>query len=116
VGPLSGERWTAVVPGLVQRIELGVELDGRPVTLARVRGGLGIPRHAHQGRELTLVLSGGLIDRGEDYERGDFALAEVGDEHEPEIQDGTPCLLLAVTEAPTLPRGWYSRVVDWLAG
>jgi putative transcriptional regulator len=81
-----------------------------------VHGGLGIPRHVHQGRELTLVLSGGLIDRGEDYERGDFALAEVGDEHEPEIQKGAPCLLLAVTEAPTLPRGWYSRMVDWLTG
>jgi len=60
--------------------------------LIRAKPGATLPRHSHDGSEITLVLTGGFSDGAAHYGPGDIALADADTEHELRIDDDAECL------------------------
>ena len=52
----------------------GADRQGR-ARLLRIAPGVRVPRHTHDGTEMTLVLAGGFSDGDKQYQRGDFSFA-----------------------------------------
>lgn len=68
--------------------------------LLRIPAGDPVPHHGHRGAELTVVLTGALIDGDEVFRRGDIEQADESVEHQPFAGPGEDCICLAVTDAP----------------
>ena len=97
--------WLPLGPGLSQR---PLFRRGRSsVRLIRAAPGYGAPLHTHEGRELTLVLSGGFSDTTGQYGPGDLQTTSPEITHHPVADPGEYCVNLAVTDAPL-------RFVSWL--
>lgn len=96
---LGGVRWRPVSFGIRQMEVADIGESGK-VRLMRLAPGTGVPHHAHQGTELTLVLSGGFSDRFGRYEPGDIVEADADDDHHPLADDTEGCVCLLATEAP----------------
>ena len=106
--PLDELRWRNL-PGVSEHPILSKK-NGGSAKLMRIKPGVKIPTHRHEGREFTLVLSGGFSDSHGHYLRGDIAVADSSVQHQPHADAGEPCLCLAVTEAPvrlTGPLGFF---------
>ncbi|WP_421726730.1 ChrR family anti-sigma-E factor [Bauldia sp.] len=82
------------------------------VRLLRIPGGEPVPHHGHRGTELTLVLSGTLVDGDEIFARGDIEQADESVEHQPSAGPGEDCICLAVTDAPLRFRGMMARLAQ----
>ncbi len=95
---LDGLAWRFVVPG-VRECKLGA-IGGGEASLIHVRAGRRLPKHTHEGAEITLVLSGAFSDVQGRYGRGDIAIADGSVEHSPEIASDADCICFAVTDAP----------------
>jgi putative transcriptional regulator len=116
--------WHHLLPG-IQALDLAPALP-RPRSGAAARAELlrvyprwGIPRHAHGGEELTLVLEGGFTDETGHFGAGDIALADPDLIHHPMADPGPPCLCFIVSD--TAPRftgalGALTRAWNWVAG
>lgn len=116
-GPLDSVRWKTVLPG-VKVHDLPLRFGSQPVRLKLADPGLGVAPHGHAGRELDLVLTGGLRDltRDAQYERGDMEVADEEVSHTLKILDDEPCLVLSVNEARMVPKGLRSRVIHFFLG
>ena len=115
VGPYADLPWTTTLPGVSSRVELPLLFADVPVTLERVRPGRFVPRHGHDGLEITLVLSGGYQDRGLGYARGDVSALGPETTHSLQIDDdGEDCLLLSVRSGARVPDSLYARIASWL--
>jgi putative transcriptional regulator len=88
-------RWLA--PGLRHAVLLRGPTDGT-LRLLRVRPGTALPRHAHRGTELTLVLEGAFSDETGRYGPGDLAEVEGETSHRPVAEQGADCVCLIATE------------------
>lgn len=101
---LKGGRWRTLTPG-IRALDLplggpdGAGGEGS-VQLLRLKPGRGVPRHTHEGHELTLVIQGAFRDETGRYGIGDFILCGPEDTHRPVAEPGPVCLALAVTDAP----------------
>ena len=84
--------------------------------LLRFQSGLMVPSHGHNGRELTLVLTGSLCDRDTVLHRGDIAETDERTEHQPYAGPGEDCVCLAVTDAPLRFKGIFARLLQPLFG
>ncbi len=83
------------------------EFHGREsVRLLAIPPGRRMPRHTHEGEELTLVLWGSFSDASGAYARGDVATADARVDHQPHAGAGETCLCLAVEDAPLRFTGW----------
>lgn len=82
------------------------------VRLLRIPAGEPVPQHSHGGTELTLVLSGTLIDGDAVFARGDVEQADESVEHQPAAGAGADCVCLAVTDAPLKFRGRVARLAQ----
>ena len=81
-GDLSDLHWKRLAPR-VQQISIDT-LDKRSqARLLRFQSGLKVPSHGHNGRELTLILTGSLCDRDAVLYRGDIAETDERTEHQP---------------------------------
>ena len=105
---LKTGRWRTLSPG-IRALDLPVgapagapagESSEGSVQLLRLKPGSGVPRHTHEGHELTLVLQGAFRDEAGRYGIGDFILCGPDDTHRPVAEAGPVCLALAVTDAP----------------
>ena len=114
VGPVADADWQRLVPGVIQQIPL--ESDAGTLRLVRMRPGAVVPDHGHQGDEMNLVLSGGFVDRGEHFDRGDLALADSNVVHDLRVDPGEACVILQLLDAPIVPRTMLGRVVGALTG
>ncbi|MEM9750474.1 MAG: cupin domain-containing protein [Pseudomonadota bacterium] len=86
--------WSGVWPGVAHaRSDV---LDG--ARLLRAKAGSRLPKHAHDGQELTLVLTGGFRDRGAHYRAGDISVAGPEEAHELLIDDGEECLCFTAVD------------------
>jgi putative transcriptional regulator len=101
--PVPRLRWLA--PG----VRHAVLLRGGPgpggggtLRLLRVRPGAAVPRHAHRGAELTLVLEGAFADEAGRYGPGDLAEAEAEVSHRPVAEGPADCVCLVAAQG--LPR------------
>ncbi len=59
-----------------------------------------VPLHTHQGLEMTLVLSGEMVDEQGRYVPGDLIINSPDDTHKPRNVSDVPCLCLSVLSAP----------------
>jgi len=113
IGCPAGEiPWRFRLPGVSD-----FTLDGfgpESVGLLRARPGRGVPQHTHEGRELTLVLSGALEDGGTIYRRGDVAVNDEHDDHHPRIVGDEICHCLTVVEGGLRFTGRFGRVLNYL--
>lgn len=107
-----GASWQFAGPGV--RTMTLME-DGRAkAELIRLEPGRGVPRHGHDGREFTLVLTGAFHDGLDRYGTGELCAADPDTEHKPVAEPGAVCIALAVTDGPlafTGPLGWVQRAL-----
>lgn len=106
-------RWRA--PGVTE-VRLPLAWNGIPVTVARLRSGLRIPKHTHAGRELTLILSGGFRDPIGEYRAGDVADYDSTVSHDQVIDTDEDCLCLVVNESRLVPQTLLGRALAWISG
>lgn len=93
----SGDKgWRFSGPGL-RRMPLPVSRDVE-CELIRIDAGARVPRHTHEGAELTLCVSGGFSDETGSYGPGDLSLKDASDTHTPQADDDGPCIVLAVRD------------------
>lgn len=95
--------------------ELPVSTPERKTQLLLAKPGVRVLEHTHLGEEAVLVLTGAFWDDGERYGPGDVAVNDGSTTHRPLIDDGEPCLCLAVTEAPIRfvgPHGWLLNLFN----
>lgn len=112
-GDLARLHWRG--PGGIAQAPLLPDVRGFSTKLMRISAGRKIPRHTHEGMELTLVLSGAFSDQAGHYERGDVAVANPSVDHSPVADPGETCLCLAVTDAPLRLTGPFGRFLNrWL--
>jgi putative transcriptional regulator len=80
-----------------------------PLRLLRIRAGGAIPRHSHEGRELTLVLRGAFTDDSGHFQRGDFSLMEGAQAHAPVADPDCDCICLALNDGRVRLTGLLGR-------
>lgn len=109
-GTIDAQRFRSVLPGLREcRIEGG---EGMQAMLYRIRGGRKLPKHTHDGAEITLVLRGGFSDGREHFTRGDIALSDEHTDHVPVADPDVECVCFAVLDAPLRLTGLLGRLVN----
>jgi putative transcriptional regulator len=98
--------------GGVAEAVLDLSMPGYRTALLQLRGGSAVPRHAHEGNELTLVLEGSFQDELGRHNRGDLAITDPTVEHQPVAGEGEDCLCLAVTDARRRLTGPLGRLLN----
>ena len=68
-----------------------------------------VPRHGHEGDEVTCVLKGGFRDGDAHYGPGDIARVDERVEHDILIDAQESCLCLIAMEGQTRPSSWFGR-------
>jgi putative transcriptional regulator len=66
--------------------------------LLQVAPGRSLPRHGHDGHELTCVLQGSFNDATGRYLVGDVAEPDGDDDHQPRVDSRDPCLCVIASE------------------
>ncbi len=113
--PLDAVPWSPVFPGVWEyRLDQGGGKEGcyRDASLLRIRAGRSIPRHTHEGRELTLVLAGGFSDAYGRYGVGDVSCADGTVDHKPMAEPQEDCVCLVVVDAPARLTGRLGRILN----
>lgn len=64
-------------------------------SLLHIQPGGGVPKHTHNGYELTLLLDGEFSDEQGDYVPGDFIMLDSNYTHHPISQNGCLCFTVA---------------------
>lgn len=107
---LDNIKWRQL-PGYAEHTLLA--RDGEPrVRLMKISAGVAMPKHTHEGTELTLVLQGGFSDHSGCYGPGDLAIADGATEHAPRADDDGDCICLAVTDSPLRLTGVIGRLIN----
>ncbi|HWT99408.1 MAG TPA: ChrR family anti-sigma-E factor [Terriglobales bacterium] len=105
LGP--GRRWSRV------------RLDEDPETLVvllRVAGGRRLPKHGHQGIELTHVLYGSFSDETGRYVTGDLYETDDDIHHRPVADPGSECVCLVALEASIRLEEGLGRLLQRIIG
>jgi putative transcriptional regulator len=110
-GDLADLKWRALGRGAYQILIDTGDRDTQ-VRLLRIPAGKPVPEHTHEGRELTLVLTGSFRDGDDLFARGDIEEADGDLLHTPHATEGEDCICLAVTEAPLKFSSWIVRLVQ----
>ena len=84
----------------VSQILLETNDKSATARLLKIPAGKKVPHHSHNGREMTVVFSGGFRDETGIYGPGDVQEVAGDLEHQPWVREGEDCICLAVTEAP----------------
>ncbi len=106
-------RWLA--PGVRHAVLLrGGPADGT-LRLLRVRPGTALPRHAHCGTELTLVLEGAFSDETGRHGPGDLVEVEGEESHRP-VAEEADCVCLIATEGRLRFGGLLGSLFGAVAG
>jgi putative transcriptional regulator len=112
---LDGLRWRRVAPRMEEAL-IATSNAKFKTSLLRIKAGTVIPRHAHGGREYTLVLKGGIVDEEMRYRRGDVMVADSTHEHRPVAAEDEECICLAVLDAPLRFTGFFARLLSPFLG
>lgn len=109
--------WRTILPG-IRAVEMPLSLEGVPVNLMALKGGITIPEHGHSGIELNLVLTGGFDCTYDDaeYLPGDLCVRDPETDHTQHIHKGEDCVVLVVRGGQLLPRNLKGRIGQWLTG
>jgi len=104
--------WKFLLPG-VSGHDIAAEKDEK-ISLLRARPGARVPKHTHQGVELTLVMHGALMDDGVVYRAGDIAINDEDDDHCPSAVGDEICYCLIVQQGDLRFTGTFSRILNYL--
>jgi len=91
-------KWKPIGGGVCQSTVLSNE-SGQ-AHLLKIPMGRPVPEHGHNGREMTLVISGSFEDEYGRFVRGDVQDVDQDIIHRPVAGIGEDCICLAVTDAP----------------
>ncbi len=108
---LTGLPWRYWLPGL-SVVNLPSTREGIFMRLLRLGPGRSIPRHSHEGEEMTVVLQGAYQDQGSCYSRGDFQRVDVSVDHRPRTYGEDDCICLVVADAPIRLTGPLGRMAN----
>ncbi len=100
--------WRWIAPGL-RSCRVALPDAASRAFLLDIASGVRIPRHGHEGDEMTCVLRGSFIDGGTRYTPGCVAQAGAGVEHDIAVDSDIPCLCLIALAGRTLPRSWLGK-------
>lgn len=114
-GDIDQLRWRALGLG-AYHYPVKTSESAISVRLLRIPAGKPVPEHSHNGRELTLVLSGAFRDGEDIFGPGDFEETDEAINHQPIAQPGEDCICLAVTDAPLKFRSRLVRLIQPLIG
>jgi len=103
--------WKTIGAGIRQHLIETPDESGS-LRLLRIKAGKSVPNHGHQGRELTLVLSGSYHDGFSTYGAGDMQDADEEIVHKPIVDDGPDCICLVITDAPIIFKEWMPRLLQ----
>jgi len=98
--------------GPVSEADLSIDCPGYRSRLILLKAGRAVPKHTHEGQELTLVLRGAFRDGIGHYRRGDVAIADASIDHRPMADRDRDCLCFAVTDAPLRLTGRFGRLLS----
>jgi putative transcriptional regulator len=82
----------------------------RETSLLCIKAGGRVPRHRHNGDEITVILQGSFSDREGKYGVGDFVVRTKGETHQPVASQDQDCLCLATLDAPLVMSNWLLRL------
>ena len=88
---------------------------GATAQLLYLKPGLTIPRHDHGALEVTLVLTGALLDEEGRLARGDVLFREPGQRHLQNVEAGESCISLVVNAGSFVPLTWTGRLLRLIA-
>ena len=107
-------RWLA--PGIRHAVLLRGSAEGGTLRLLRVGPGTALPRHAHRGTELTLVLEGAFSDETGRHGPGDLVEVEGEESHRPVAEEAGDCVCLVATEGRLRFGGLFGTLFGAVAG
>lgn len=88
--------------------------EGPLVRLLRAQPGAKFPHHRHLSEELTVVLQGAYRDKTGRYDVGDVQCVPMEVAHQPIIEEGDICIALVVSDRPTVPTNFFTRIAQKL--
>ena len=87
------------LPGRIQRAKVA-QTSSTNMSFVYMDKNTQLPRHQHQGQEITLVLEGHFSDQHAHYRPGDFIVLDGKLSHQPRTDDRDHCLCLTLLDAP----------------
>ena len=78
--------------------------------------GAKLPKHSHQGQELTLVLKGSYACSSNIYQPGDLHECDDENTHQPIIVGDTDCISLVATEGSLKFNNFFLRLIQPIMG
>lgn len=102
--------WRFRLPGVSEYVMDSAEGDS--ISLLRVRPGVAIPQHTHEGEELTVVFSGELRDGDSSYGVGAMSSADHAVDHHPRAGEWETCICLAVVSGGLHFTGKFGRALN----
>ncbi len=104
--------WKRVTPWIKKAI-VPLNDEGYQVELLKFSPNAKIPKHTHQGEEITVVLEGNFSDASGTYNKGEFITQDSANEHQP-VAGNNGCVCLAITSAPLKFTGPLGPVLNWM--
>lgn len=83
----------------------------RETSLFNIKAGGNVPKHMHEGDEITVVLKGSFSDQDDHYQVGDFIVRTAGEVHTPVAAQDEDCLCLSTLDAPIKMTNWFYRLL-----
>lgn len=109
--------WRNLGPGVKGvRLDVGRGREDSRLWLLRARPGAVLPRHGHNGAELTLVLKGAFTDEAGRFAAGDLEEADGDVRHQPRIEMDGECICLAATQGMLRLDGLFARLAQPFIG
>ena len=109
-GPIDELPWKHY--GAVSEASLSLDEAAYRTRLIVLKAGRSVPKHTHDGQEITVVLKGAFNDGIGRYGRGDISIADAHVDHQPVAEASQDCLCLTVTDAPLRLTGTFSRFLN----
>jgi putative transcriptional regulator len=107
--------WRMLVPG-VREIRLRLSQHGASARLVRLKPGVEIPHHDHEGPEYTVVFRGGLQEGDAQFLRGDVCVRDRGLKHTQRVHSLDECVALVVNHGQLVPLSLKGHLLKLIAG
>jgi putative transcriptional regulator len=108
--------WRTIAPGVKKHMISTDPKTRSALYMLWVAPGKAVPEHGHGGAELTLILSGAYRDEFGVFKPGDIADLDEHVEHQPQVEDGAPCICIVAAETPIRFKGIVSRLLQPFVG
>ena len=110
--------WKSLFPGVAIHEVLGNRKSkrGERLYLLKVKSGMQMPEHSHDGQEWALIISGSYSVNQKIYRRGDLHIENEHTSHSPLVCEGEDCICLVMTEAPLVMKGLLPKLVQRVVG